>query len=74
MLKEIYDIIHVVPVDDEKGHTEKCIMVPLSSDGNFSMCHCEPKEEIVNDTLIVIHNSFDGREGVEWANEILQNK
>jgi hypothetical protein len=23
--------------------------------------------------IVVIHNSFDGREGVEWANIILNN-
>jgi hypothetical protein len=24
--------------------------------------------------MVVIHNSFDGREGVEWANDILNKK
>lgn len=33
-------------------------------------CDCEPKIDFDNE--IVIHNSFDGREAVEQANEILK--
>ena len=37
-----------------------------SAEFSFSKVTIEPNSEI-----IVVHNAFDGREGVEWANEIL---
>lgn len=54
-----WEIIHVIPVNDLKPHRESYV------------CHCEPKIENHTGNMICIHNSFDGREGVEWANEIL---
>ena len=42
-------------------------------------CKCKPKLEFHHSNykgyivgLTVIHNSFDGREAVEWANDILK--
>jgi hypothetical protein len=56
-------MIHVSPLDDIEEHD-------LSDLGNT--CKCNPKVIIQpNAEIIVVHNSFDGREGVEWANEIL---
>jgi hypothetical protein len=55
-------MVHVYPLDDTEEHL---------LDG--TTCKCEP--EIIaepNADIIVVHNSFDGREGVEWANEILK--
>lgn len=37
------------------------------------MCHCKPKVETENGIDIVSHNSFDGREGLERAIEILKS-
>jgi len=55
-------IWHILPIDDIKEHYE------------FSTCHCEPKSEIQdNGDILIIHNSFDGREAVEMANDILNN-
>lgn len=57
-------MIHVYPLDDIEEH-----------DIETTLCKCEPR--IISDTdadIIVVHNSFDGREGVEWANDILNNK
>lgn len=35
-------------------------------------CKCSPRIQYEdNGGAIVIHNSFDGREGIEWTNEIL---
>lgn len=34
-------------------------------------CKCKPKIEVLEDRILIIHNSFDGREAVEWANEII---
>lgn len=55
-----FEIYHVLPNMDKQLHSE-----------NYK-CHCEP--EIMNEGLnmVVVHNAFDGREGVEWANEILK--
>lgn len=59
-------MIHVYPLDDLEEHDD-------SENGNT--CHCNPKVIIEpNSEIIVVHNSFDGREGVEWANEILNKK
>lgn len=53
---------HVLPVDDLKEHEES------------TTCECEPTVKWENDNIIVIHNSYDGREGIEWVNEILNKK
>lgn len=56
-------ILHVMPVNDLEEHIQSC------------MCKCMPNIKVIedSDSLIWVHNSFDGREGVEWANEILGN-
>ncbi|TAK57878.1 MAG: hypothetical protein EPO24_09425 [Bacteroidetes bacterium] len=53
----------VVPVHDSKEHEEYS-----------SMCECEPKIEHVDGNMIFIHNAFDGRLAVEWAEDILREK
>lgn len=53
---------HILPIKDLKDHKEA------------SSCRCNPKVFMENGTLIVAHNSFDGREGVEWVNQILKQK
>lgn len=52
-------ILHVIPLKDTLKHEEK------------STCHCDPAIETVNQNIIFIHNSYDGREGVEIVSEIL---
>ena len=47
--------IHITPINDLKEHEE---------DVN---CHCKPKTEYINDTLLVIHNAYDKRENLEKA-------
>ena len=59
-------MIHVYPLNDIYEHD-------ISDAGNT--CNCNPNVIVEDDSqIIVVHNSFDGREGVEWANEILNNK
>ena len=53
--------IHITPIGDLEPHEEN------------TTCKCEPKVIYENGEMIVIHNSFDGREGVEITNEILNN-
>lgn len=55
-------MIHVHPLNDIKEHD-------TSNTGNT--CHCNPIVKIEAGEMIVIHNSFDGREGVEIVNDIL---
>lgn len=43
--------IHILPVKDMHEHTEEGYK-----------CMCNPKLRIENDHLIIIHNSWDGRE------------
>jgi len=44
---------NILPTNDLKPHTED------------STCECKPKVIIENGEIIIIHNSFDGREHVE---------
>lgn len=57
------NMIHAYPINDLEQH-----------DLEGTQCKCNP-EVIVepNAEIIIVHNSFDGREGVELANEILKN-
>jgi hypothetical protein len=41
---------NILPINDIKPHTEN------------STCECKPKVIFVNGEIIVIHNSYDGRE------------
>lgn len=58
------EMFHVFPINDEKEHT-------LTSFTHFGIeiCYCECKPVLKGN--VFVHNSFDGREGVEWANEVL---
>lgn len=44
---------HVLPTNDLKEHTED------------TTCECKPRVIFENGEMIVVHNSFDGREHVE---------
>lgn len=52
----------IIPNDDDKIHIF----------GVF--CECEPKVKVnEKEGVVVVHRSFDGREAVEWAMEIISN-
>ncbi len=53
---------HVLPINDSDTHEEA------------TTCHCQPKVLNENGNIIVVHNSFDGRELVEEFNSILEIK
>ena len=55
-------MIHVHPLNDIKEHD-------TSDTGNT--CHCNPIVKLESGEMVVIHNSFDGREAVEIVNDIL---
>jgi len=51
---------HILPLNDSKEHEE------------LSTCDCLPKVEIAEGgDMLIIHNSYDGREIVEKVNEFL---
>lgn len=49
--------IHVVPIEDERGHQI------------LTVCTCVPHVSFDKNFIIVVHNSFDGREVIEWVNK-----
>jgi len=55
-------IQHIIPIKDLKEHVDVG-------------CECNPRLDILeNGDILLIHNSYDGREGLELANEILNQK
>lgn len=65
-------VIHIYPKDEIDDHV---IFLTYPEIGNpHSECVCEPRlEPAANGYALVVHNSYDGREGVEITNEILNN-
>jgi hypothetical protein len=57
------DDIHVYPVNDSKPHI-------LSG----TDCPCKPRVEIEGATLVIIHNSWDNREIIEEAINIMNEE
>lgn len=55
-----WEVYHVYPVSDLREHR-------LSH-----LCSCNPTITNEGYNMTCVHNSFDGREGVEWANELLK--
>lgn len=55
-------MIHVYPVNDLEEHDTE----------HSAICKCNPKVEIVEGEILIIHNAFDLREVVEKAEEILK--
>jgi hypothetical protein len=51
---------HILPRNDSDIHEET------------SVCKCEPSVKITEGGVLIVHNSFDGRELIEQANEILK--
>lgn len=70
---ESQTVRHVVPLDDEEPHFRYSREEDLPF-GPFPRCdcHCHPRWEREGDVIIFIHSSFDGREALEWAKEILK--
>jgi hypothetical protein len=54
-------MLHILPINDIEKHTEI-----------GTQCKCNPIVQIY-DEILVIHNSFDGREAVEQAQTLLEN-
>lgn len=81
------NIWHVYPVNDINEHITEAEWKTIEfgyfdHDGKpksnidqrlVCKCKCGPAyKEQPNGAIIVVHNSFDGREGLEWVNEIFK--
>jgi hypothetical protein len=64
------NIWHVLPLNDLREHVQETEVIIQSR--QMCLCECNPTHEYTNNHILVIHNSFDGREGIEWASEILK--
>lgn len=62
-------VYHVYPVNDLEEHYLECVYPAIGAP--YCPCKCEPTWKEEGDALLIVHNSYDGREGLEWVNEIL---
>lgn len=62
-------ILHIVPLNDAEDHLQECEFPATGTP--HCPCKCEPGYIEQGNSLLVVHGAFDGRLGVEWANEIL---
>ena len=72
------DIYHIVPINDLQPHTTESVSdyCYTNPEGDLvcepsCACLCSPKREQENGIWFFVHNSFDGREGLEWARDLL---
>lgn len=54
-------IKHVIPIKDIEDHSTESDTV------GRCYCACGPRWEFQPGMVLYIHNSFDGREGLEWT-------
>lgn len=64
------NVWHLLPVNDLEEHNEHTKIHPID-EKLISECKCKPGFIYEPNGVIVVHNSFDGREGVEQAKKIL---
>lgn len=68
------NIVHVIPINDLELHSEDVEMalgfIPVSK----CKCMAQPMLDPDSGGWIIKHGAFDGREALEEANEILNNK
>jgi len=55
-------VLIILPVNDIKKHDEES-----------TVCECKPTVEFINGEMLLIHNSFDGRELEEQIKDILND-
>lgn len=66
------NVYHVYPINDLKFHILNCEYPEGKTP--YCPCECKPEWKEEDNALLIVHNSFDGREGVEWVNELLADK
>ena len=63
--------VHVYPVNDLREHNLDCIFPVIGPP--YCECACLPEYTEEGESLIVVHNSFDGRENFEVDNPVRLN-
>lgn len=67
------DVIVIFPKKDIRQHTlDYSFLIGRNVEPVFE-CDCNPRIEKNNNTYIIIHEAFDGRQALELAQEILNN-
>lgn len=70
--------IHAYPSNDLRTHYLESVDARLDGFGDevppHCPCLCSPRYEKENGIWLIIHNSFDGREGIEITNDILNTQ
>lgn len=65
------EALHVYPLDDLHEHFLWCVYPAVGHP--YCPCKCNPTFEEQGDEILVIHNSFDGREVFEQAAEMIKH-
>lgn len=64
-------VFHVYPKDDLQNHYLKCVYPAIGHP--YCPCKCNPEFKEEDDNLLIVHNSFDGREVFEQAYEMIKH-
>lgn len=63
---------HIYPIGEEDDHV---LFLTYPTIGEpYSECKCEPCIKPLENCIAVVHSSFDGREALEWTEEILNQQ
>ena len=63
---------HIYPVKDEEDHYLECVYPAIGHP--YCPCKCGAYFKEEGDSLLIVHNSFDGREGLEMAKKLLNEQ
>jgi len=64
------EALHVYPLNDLHEHLLECVYPVIGHP--YCPCKCCPLFEEHDGDILIVHNSFDGREVFEQANEMLE--
>lgn len=64
-------VYHVYPTNDLEEHYLECVYPAIGHP--YCPCKCNPEFKEEGDALLIVHNSFDGREVFEEGRELLKN-
>lgn len=64
-------VFHIYPLNDLEEHFTECVYPAIGSP--YCPCKCNPEFKEEGESLLIVHNSFDGREVFEQAHEMLSH-
>lgn len=65
------EAFHVYPIKDLQDHYLECVYPAIGHP--YCPCECNPVFKEENGNILIVHNSFDGREQFEWDNKVRLN-